>query len=124
MLAAVTKVPELACEHAESKALAEAVAEVAKHYPNQLIDPVMMAWFNLALVGGTFYGSRAIVARERMRAENAEKRGRGSAVGGNVVPLPIDPNSIGPTAPGFNVPSGAHQGPLNFGDIKPGKLQG
>lgn len=131
MLAAVAKIPELQCEHVETKALAEAVAEVAKHYPQQVIDPVTLAWFNLTLVAGTFYGSRVIVMRERMKAERAQKRGAGRTNGGPVaVPDPAFSPSPNPAAAQpaptshFEIPPGAFTGDLSQVEIKPTKLDG
>jgi hypothetical protein len=49
VLAASTKVEELALDPSESKALAEATAHVASFYPTT-IAPETMAWMNLGAV--------------------------------------------------------------------------
>lgn len=67
--------PEIALEKSEAKALAEATAEVAKHYP-MAIDPKTIAWVNLATCMGLTYGPRVYMLRKRLDAEAREKRHR------------------------------------------------
>jgi hypothetical protein len=57
--------PEIALDKTEANQLAAAVAEVARHYPTS-IDPKVMAWINLAMVGGMVYGPRWWVIRARV----------------------------------------------------------
>ena len=77
MLAAVTKVPELALEKAEASALAGSAAEVAKYYPAALMSPKSMAWTGLASTVAMVYLPRLAIIRMRV----AEARG------GKVVPI-------------------------------------
>lgn len=57
MLSAALQEPNLALSKEEAHGLAEAAAEVARHYPTT-IDPKMMAWANLAMAVGLVYGPR------------------------------------------------------------------
>lgn len=67
------KTPELVLEDDESKPLSEAVAEVAKHYDIPDIAPVTVAWISLMVTAGRVYGPKAILIRERIRAEKAKR---------------------------------------------------
>lgn len=69
ILAAALKTPEVALEKDEAKALAEATAEVAKHYPTA-ISPVTIAWVNLATCVGLTYVPRVYMISKR----NADKK--------------------------------------------------
>lgn len=62
--------PLLKVDEAEAKAVAEAVAEVAKHY-NVAPDPKTQAWINLALIVGTVYGPRGYMLYTGARPPNA-----------------------------------------------------
>lgn len=56
--AAVFGQPLLAIDPAEAKILADAVAELSKHYGDLVPDPKTQAWLNLAMILGTVYGPR------------------------------------------------------------------
>jgi hypothetical protein len=58
-VAIATGLPELSLEEDEAKQLAKAFADVQAQYQFEL-DPKTAALLNLAVVGGTIYGSRAI----------------------------------------------------------------
>jgi hypothetical protein len=70
MCASFLQVPELALDENEAKLLADAVANVAKHY-DFLPDPRTQAWFNLAMIAGPIYGMRfwAIRNKAQQRAK-------------------------------------------------------
>lgn len=68
MMAAGLQAPEMAIEADEAKMLAEAVAEVQRHYP-MVIDPRVMAWVNLVSAAGMVYGPRVYMIRKRKIAE-------------------------------------------------------
>jgi hypothetical protein len=70
-LAALTSIPEIALDADESKPLAIAVAEVAKHYDIPDVADKTLAWFSLAMVAGPMYMAKAMLARERMRGNKA-----------------------------------------------------
>lgn len=73
MLAAATSTPELMLDEKEGKAMADAIAEVSKHYP-MTIDPKTLAWINLASCATMIYGPRAYLIRQRKAQEkNAHK---------------------------------------------------
>lgn len=57
MGAAFFAIPEIAIDETEARALADATAEVAKHY-DFLPDPKTQAWLNLAIIAGGIYGMR------------------------------------------------------------------
>jgi hypothetical protein len=77
-------IPELDLDKVEAANLAEAVAEVARHYPTT-IDPKVLAWVNLTMVAGMVYGPRfwAIRARTKQRPsrprQGQQNRGPSSA---------------------------------------------
>ena len=79
-LAFAFKTPEIALEDDESKPLAEAIAEVAKHYDIPVIAPETVAWISLAVTAGRIYGPKAMLIRERIRAEKAQRVGKGEVV--------------------------------------------
>jgi hypothetical protein len=60
MLAAICKTPELEIDKQEAQLVAEAVKELAKHYPVGM-DPKKIAWANLIAALGTVYGPRVMV---------------------------------------------------------------
>lgn len=66
--ASALKAPELELDQTEARNLAEAVAEVQRHY-NAVIDPKMMAWIGLFGVAGTIYGPRVAAMRIRKGME-------------------------------------------------------
>lgn len=68
MLAVSISAPEIAIDKDEAKAMSDAIAEVAKHYPMQ-IDPKTLAWANLASCAAIVYGPRAYSIRVRRREE-------------------------------------------------------
>lgn len=86
MLAGVTRVPELKLDDAESKQLASAIAEVAKHY-DLTADPKMVAWTNLAMTAGAIYGTRMVAIGMRKKTE-AKKSQPKPAPENNVFPFP------------------------------------
>lgn len=73
MGAAILSTPEIALEEKEAKSLAEGINAVAKHYPIEA-SAKAMAWANLAVVGFSIYGSRAIAVylRSNMEAKRLE----------------------------------------------------
>lgn len=73
MTAAFTQTPELALEADESKPLAEAVAELAKHYDIPGLDAKAMAWVGLVMVAGKIYVPRAILIKARLDEEARSK---------------------------------------------------
>jgi len=88
MLALATKTPELALEDDESKPLAQAVAEVAKHYDIPAISDVAIAWAGLIMVCGKTYGPRYVLVTQRLKEERAEKK----ATAGQVIDFPFAPH--------------------------------
>lgn len=73
MMAAFTNTPELMLDADESKPLAQAVAEVAKHYDIPGLDAVVVAWVGLIMVCGKTYVPRAILINKRMKEEARPK---------------------------------------------------
>lgn len=71
-LAAVTQIDVLAIDPDEAKAMAEAAANVQRHYPSSMLDPVTMDWIGLIVTCGTIYGPR-IAVMKMQRAERAEQ---------------------------------------------------
>lgn len=74
LLAVSTKTPELALEPDESKPLAQAVAEVAKHYDIPGLDAKTVAWMGLIMVAGKIYVPRAVLISQRLEQERKEKK--------------------------------------------------
>lgn len=96
MGAAFFAVPELALENGEAKALAEAIAEVNRHYHIPGLRPDHAAVVSLAVVVFVTYGKRVpvILARQRgtplpQRQEQAQQQGVASAAS----PMP-DVNAV------------------------------
>lgn len=90
MLAKITDVEELELEHSEAKRLADAIAEMSKHYSVSM-DPKKFALLNLAATAGGIYGSRAVAyalkRRERgklqaMPAKESEAKPEAPAAAG------------------------------------------
>lgn len=72
MLAGITKTPEFALEEYEAQKLAEAGANVAKHY-NITASDKALAWTNLAFCMGSVYGARIAAIGMRKKTEKAKK---------------------------------------------------
>jgi hypothetical protein len=74
MAAGAFDTPELALDDDEAKQIANATAEVAKHYSVN-IDPKTLAWMNFGWAVSCVYGSRvvAITMRRRNEKEAAKK---------------------------------------------------
>lgn len=70
LLAAATKTPEIELSKEESAKLADATANVARHY-NIRTQQKTMDWANLFIAMGVTYGPRAYMIRARQRQENA-----------------------------------------------------
>jgi hypothetical protein len=71
MGAGFLKIEELQIDEAEAKHLADAVAEVAKHY-NVAVDPRTQAWANLCFAMGAVYGPRIVAYRIRTSKQKQE----------------------------------------------------
>ena len=69
LLAAATKADELVLEPDESKPLAEAIAELTKHYDIPGLDAKAMAWVGLIMVAGKVYVPRAMLIKARLDEE-------------------------------------------------------
>ena len=65
-LAQRTRAPELMVTENEAQQLANAINDVASHYPNVDIDPVLKSWLGLAFVAAGIYGPRVMAARQRL----------------------------------------------------------
>lgn len=72
MLAGITKIPELAIDPQESRAIADASAKVAEFY-DMTADPKIIAWCNLAMVLGTTYGTRIVAINMRKKSERQKR---------------------------------------------------
>jgi len=86
-LASLTSTPELTLDPAESKALAQAAANVARHYDMPGMSQVMVDWGNLIVVAATCYGSRLMAVRLR-HAKEAEAR-KAARVGNDASVQPL-----------------------------------
>ena len=73
MLAAFMHVEELELDESEAKRLGDAVNKVQALYDMPIIDPKVMAWINLGLVGCGVYGPRYAAFRIRKRKEKTAK---------------------------------------------------
>lgn len=84
----IADVPELEISKDESKAMAEAIAEVASHY-NATLDPKVMAWVGFAGAMGAVYGPRvaAIRLRKSMEKSNGKNPNNLSVIKPNAGPL-------------------------------------
>lgn len=91
MLAGITKVPEFELAKDEAEKLGKSVAEVAKHY-NFNATPKQLAWFNLALCGGSIYGSRIFMYNSRVKETIKKKK---NAANGTVE---VDPVATAPAS--------------------------
>ena len=72
MAATAFKTPELALDATEAKKLADAVANVAKHYPVVLTEK-QLAWTNLCIIAGGLYGTRFVALQMRLKADAQAK---------------------------------------------------
>ena len=70
MLAQRTKCPELALDQAEADLLAEKIAQVQQVFEVE-VNPRTKAVIELAIAGGTIYGTRAFSIVMRKKAEAA-----------------------------------------------------
>jgi len=70
MLAGITKTAELALSPPEAKSLAEAVANVSRHY-DVSVSAKALDWSNLVMALGMVYGTRLIAIRTNRRAARA-----------------------------------------------------
>ncbi len=79
----------------ESKPLAQAVSELAKHYDIPGLDAKAMAWAGLIMVAGKVYVPRAVLIKQRID-ENKKSRKPN-----NVVPIreAQQPQEIDPLNP-------------------------
>lgn len=92
MGAAFFALPELELEKREAKALAEAIAEVSKHYNIPGIDPKMAAVVSLIIVAGQIYVPRgfAIVNRKNGKTSDLAKTSTAGAPGAPPVAVNTD----------------------------------
>lgn len=74
-LASATNIPEIAINDDEGKHLARAIADVQQHY-GAVLDPKTQAWVNLAIVAGSMYLPRVMIARARMQLAHAPQQER------------------------------------------------
>lgn len=72
ILSAALNTPELELEKIESQALAEATANVARHYPTS-ISAKTIDWCALATCLGLTYGPRVVLVRNRLAKERERK---------------------------------------------------
>lgn len=72
MLAGITSTPELEIDKSESQNLAQAIAEVTKHYDVEVAEKTI-AWSNLLMVCGMIYGTRIVAIRNRHKNEDKTK---------------------------------------------------
>jgi hypothetical protein len=70
----MTKTPELVLDADESRPLAMAVCEVAKHYDIPGLDEKTTAWVGLIMVCGKIYVPRAVMAKQRIEQERKERK--------------------------------------------------
>lgn len=71
--AGVSSIKELELSKPEADGLADALIRIEREYPTT-VDPRVLAWVNLAIVGGMIYGTRIVAVRERLKSERAAKR--------------------------------------------------
>lgn len=72
IISAALHTPELALEKVESQVLAEATANVARHYPTS-ISAKTIDWAALATCLAFTYGPRAVMIRQRLDAEREQR---------------------------------------------------
>lgn len=71
MIASATKIEELTLEQSQGEALAQAIANVQRHY-NVMVDPKTVDWIMLAQVSAIIYGPKIAAIRKRRKAEKEE----------------------------------------------------
>lgn len=81
MLAMITKTQEFLLDETEAKMLAQATANVSRHYDVQMAAKTV-DWTNLLMVCGTVYGTRLMAVRNR---KNTERRANPPAPKANSV---------------------------------------
>jgi hypothetical protein len=98
MAASYFQQPALALEKSEAKAIAEALAEVSKHYSIPGLDPKHAAIMSLALVIAVTYGKRVpfILGGKAMPPTPASETGGNTGAVGS----PAAGNTSGPATPG------------------------
>lgn len=64
--------PEFHLHPGEAPEMAQAILDVAKHYPVRGLDDKMIAWFNLSQIVVIGYGSRIMAVRARHAAERGK----------------------------------------------------
>jgi hypothetical protein len=72
-LAQRTQAPELMVSENEAQQLANAINDVASHYPGLDIDPVVKSWLGLAFCAGTIYAPRLMAFRQRLTEARRER---------------------------------------------------
>lgn len=97
MGAAMLSAPELAIEQSEANMLAQATADVARHYPSVKTPIEITDWIGLITVCGMVYGPRLVAIR------NNRRNARTAAPSFNVVreatrTEPIKPAPVHPVA--------------------------
>lgn len=102
MIAAVSASPEWALSDEESKALAERIAEVNRHYPMPVINPAHASLIALATTAAGLYIPRIIASVSKGKKKKAEEKQARTAP--NVVD--INSGSWG----GIPMPQTAHAG--------------
>lgn len=85
--AAITNHDHWATDEAEVKPLAEATAELEKHY-NIPLTPKQLALFNFTLAAGMFIAPRVVLSAQRVKAENAAKAKKPTAQQRTQTPQP------------------------------------
>lgn len=86
MLAAFTKTAELEIEQEEAAKLAEATANVSRHY-NVAVAAKTVDWINFATVAGMIYGTRMAAIRNRHAQERKANPQPPKASKGNATDL-------------------------------------
>lgn len=71
-LAVVTKTPELQLTEPQSKEIAKAVGNVARHYDGLQVDDKVIDWGYLIITLLTCYGGKVAKINERKKAEKAK----------------------------------------------------
>lgn len=101
-LASATGVDELAIETDDAEKLANATANVMRHYDVSAVSPKAQDFINLAMVAGMVYGTRLGAWRLRKATERREAETARGRVTPTIVPAP--------NAPAQNVNRAAPQG--------------
>jgi hypothetical protein len=98
MLAGITKTEELMLDHSEAKSLAEATANVARHY-DVSVSAKALDWSNLVMALGMVYGTRLVAIRARRGAER--RAGRVSPMNSGEAADPFQGDTIVQFDPNF-----------------------